>query len=80
MADASAGLNQEQQNIYTALINISAAIAQMTLKPKPNYSIDGVSYSWQSLFDSLITKQKELRVQLQEAGGPFEVIVQGNPR
>lgn len=62
-----------QQNIQTALDNISARIAEMTVAPKPNYSIDGRSYSWQSLFDSLIKQQEALLLALQQADGPFEV-------
>lgn len=62
------------ENIQTALDNISARIAEMTVAPKPNYSIDGRSYSWQSLFDSLVKNQESLLAALQAADGPFEVI------
>ena len=60
-------------NINAALDNIAARLAEMTVAPKPNYSIDGRSYSWQSLFDSLIANQEKLQLALQQADGPFEV-------
>lgn len=61
------------ENIQTALDNVAARLAEMTVAPKPNYSIDGRNYSWQSLFDSLVKNQLELEEALQRAGGPFEV-------
>lgn len=57
-----------------ALDNIAARIAEMTVAPKPNYSIDGRSYSWQSLFDSLIKAQMDLLTARLNADGPFEVV------
>ena len=62
-----------KENIQTALDNIAARIAEMTVAPKPNYSIDGRSYSWGSLFDSLIAQQEKLEEALQRVDGPFEV-------
>ena len=62
-----------QQALQQALANVSLALVDMTANPKPNYSVDGASYSWQSLFDSLMAKQRELRIAIQECDGAFEV-------
>lgn len=62
-----------KENIQTALDNIAARLAEMTVSPRPNYSVDGHSYSWQSLFDSLVKQQDVLLAALQAADGPFEV-------
>lgn len=62
-----------KENIATALDNIAAAIASLTSNPRPNYSIDGRSYSWQSLLDSLLKNQEQLLIADQQADGPFEV-------
>lgn len=61
------------ENLQTALDNVTARIAEMTVAPKPNYSIDGRSYSWESLFNSLLASQEKLRQELQNVDGPFEV-------
>lgn len=63
-----------KENIKTALDNIAARIAEMSVAPKPNYSIDGRSYSWNQLFESLIKMQHDLLVADQEADGPFEIV------
>jgi len=63
-----------KQNIATALDNIAARIADLTANPRPNYSIDGRSYSWQSLLDSLLAAQEKLLQADQQADGPFEVV------
>lgn len=65
------------ENLQTALDNIAARLAEMTVNPKPDYSVDGESYSWAGLFQMLTAQQTELEKALQRASGPFEVRSQG---
>ncbi len=57
--------------------NLTAQLAAMSANPKPNYSIDGESISWQSLFDSLSDRIDKVNAQIQMADGGFEVRTQG---
>lgn len=64
-------------NLLTARNNIAAKIAAMSADPKPNYSVDGVSYSWNELFTSLSGQLEKINAQLQMADGGFEIRSQG---
>lgn len=48
------------ENLTTARNNIAANLAEITARPKPNYSINGQSVSWQSLFDSYVSQLERL--------------------
>jgi hypothetical protein len=61
------------QNLTTTRDQIAARLAEMTVSPKPNYSIDGVSYSWDQLRMSLSQQLKDLNEMIQMADGGFEV-------
>ena len=61
------------QYLQTALDNVRRNLADMTANPKPNYSVNGQSVSWQSLYDSYLNSMLKLEQALQRAGGPFEV-------
>jgi len=65
------------ENLQTALDGIAAKLADMSANPKPDYSVDGESYSWAGLFQMLTAQQKELEQALQRANGPFEVRSRG---
>ena len=65
------------ENLQTALDGIAAKLADMSANPKPDYSVDGESYSWAGLFQMLVAQQKELEQALQRASGPFEVRSRG---
>jgi len=65
------------QNLDTAIDNIAARLAEMSANPKPNYSLDGESYSWSELFSMLSTKMEGLEKARQRADGPFEIRSQG---
>ena len=65
------------ENLLTSRNNIAARLAEMTANPKPNYSIDGVSYSWDSLRVSLEQQLTRLNTMLQMAEGGFEIRSQG---
>jgi hypothetical protein len=66
------------ENLSTARDNIAANLAAMTADPKPNYTIDGQSVSWQSLFDSYLQQLEKLNAQI-AAADPFEIHSQGLP-
>ena len=57
----------------TAIANVKADLAALTANPKPNYSIDGQSYSWGDLFDKYTQGLERLYKLRQMDDGPFEV-------
>ena len=63
-------------DLVTTRDQVAANLAEITANPKPNYSIDGQSVSWQSLFDSYISQLEQLNRHL-AAAEPFEVRSQG---
>ncbi len=65
------------ENLKTVRDQIAAKLVEMTVNPKPNYSIDGVSYSWDQLRMSLSSQLKDINEMLQMAEGGFEVRSQG---
>ncbi len=69
-----------QQNLQQTITNITQALANLSISPKPSYSVDGVSYSWESLFSMLTDKLKVLRQEVQAEDGAFEIITWGDPR
>lgn len=64
------------QNLQTAREQIAANLATITAQPKPNYTIDGQSVSWQSLFASYTDQLAKLDA-LIAAAEPFEIHSQG---
>lgn len=63
-------------NLLTARDNVATNLAAITADPKPNYSVDGQSVSWQSLFDSYMAQLERLDAQINGAD-PFEVRSRG---
>lgn len=55
------------ENLTTARDQIAANLAAITANPKPNYSIDGQSVSWQGLFDSYMSSLSSLDAQIAAA-------------
>lgn len=64
------------ENLCTARDQIAANLAAITANPKPDYSIDGQTVSWQSLFNAYVAQLAALNGQL-AAGEPFEEQSQG---
>lgn len=64
------------ENLLTARDNIAANLAAITADPKPNYSIDGQSVSWQGLFDSYMAQLAQLDAQI-NAADSFELRSRG---
>ena len=59
-------------NLSTARDQIAANLVTITADPKPNYTIDGQTVSWQSLFDSYMSQLEKLNAAL-AASDPFEL-------
>lgn len=65
------------EHLQQAREQIAANLAAITTEPKPNYSIDGQSVSWQSLVESYTDQLAKLDALL-AAGEPFEIVSQGS--
>lgn len=55
------------ENLATERDNIQAKLAEMSLNPKPDYSVDGESYSWAAMYDMLSRRQTVLNQLIQNA-------------
>ena len=64
-------------NLETARNNVAARLAEITANPKPDYSVDGESYSWTSYFQALVSQLEALNKALQTAGGGWETKTHG---
>ena len=65
------------ENLQTALNQIAVLLVELTVDPKPDYSVDGKSYSWSSYYSMLVDKQEALQKALVNAGGPYEISSRG---
>lgn len=63
-------------SLETIKANILARLEEITASPKPNYSVDGQSVSWQSYFDSLMASLKRIDEQINSAE-PYEEVSRG---
>jgi len=61
-----------QADLETALEQIAARILEITESPKPSYSVDGQSVSWDAYLRTLIDSYERLKKQIQSEE-PFEV-------
>jgi hypothetical protein len=66
-------------DLQTALQQVDTLLVELTANPKPTYSVDGVSYSWESYFAMLCDRREKLEVLIVDAGGPYELISRGVP-
>lgn len=62
--------------LQTIKANILARLEEITEQPKPNYSIDGQTVSWQSYFDSLMANLTRIDQQINSAE-PYEEVSRG---
>lgn len=60
------------ENLETTQANIAAILVQITTNPKPTYSIDGQSVSWESYFKTLTDQLKAINELIAVQSGPFE--------
>jgi hypothetical protein len=61
-------------DIATAIDGVAAIIKDMTLNPKPDYSVNGQSISWGSYLDMLTRQLTALQQAQQSLAGPFQRI------
>ena len=66
-----------QANLITAKEQVAARLVELSASPKPSYSVDGQSVSWESYFATLTNQLQALEQAIQRADGPFEVRTQG---
>lgn len=58
--------------LATIKTQILARLQEITATPKPSYSIDGQSISWNEYFVNLTDALEKINKQLANAEGPFE--------
>lgn len=66
-------------DLQIARERIATQLKDMTLSPKPTYSIDGQSVSWGEHFRNLAEQLKILNELVQVEGGPMWEVTQGVP-
>ena len=67
------------ENLTTARAQIAERLVEVTSQPKPNYSVDGESYSWAEYMAQLQAQLEQLDKAIQRASGPFMVKTRGWP-
>lgn len=60
------------ESLATARDNFAAKLAEISVDPKPSYSIDGQSVSWTEYYRFLSEQVDKLNAQI-AAGEPFEI-------
>lgn len=70
MATVLEDLQESKENLVTRL-------KEVTAKPKPSYSIDGQSVSWESYTQMLTAQIKALNELIAIEGGPTELVSNG---
>jgi hypothetical protein len=63
-------------SLVTVLNQLTALLLQITLSPKPTYSVHGHSYSWTE-YQQMLTKQMEQVTKLIAQANPFEIVSRG---
>jgi hypothetical protein len=77
------GVNPDPRSLLQLTFqNVCAQLAWLTVKPKLDYTIDGVTASWDAHFDRLMAAQEKLRAipgVAPTTDGPFQInqFVQG---
>ncbi len=64
-------------NLVTARDNLSAQLADITLHPKPNYSVDGETYSWMEYQRFLAEQIAATTDMIAKGEAGFEIVSQG---
>ena len=67
------------ENLEVARDNIAKLLADITASPKPSYSVDGQSVSWESYVSMLATNLEKINQLIIVAGGPYEAVTQAVP-
>lgn len=64
-------------DLQTAIDNVDRLIRQITASPQPDYTIDGVTYSFATYLGMLIDKRLALRQAIQTEAGQYEIVTRG---
>lgn len=67
----------DAENLLTIRSNLLAKLAEISADPKPSYSINGQSVSWDQHRQSLLNEVKMINEQLAAITGPYEVVHEG---
>jgi len=63
----------DADTLQTAYSNFCNILAQITANPRPTYSLDGKSVSWNEYYSMILSNMENVRRQMIFAAGPFEV-------
>lgn len=66
-------------DIATAIDQVAALIKDLTLNPKPTYSVNGQSVSWESYLSTLTDQLTKLQMAQQNLAGPYQRISRMRP-
>ena len=66
-------------DLGTAITQVAAQIKDLTLNPKPSYSVNGQSVSWESYLSMLTEQLIKLQTAQQSLAGPFQRISRMRP-
>lgn len=64
-------------NLTQAKLQVSNLLVTITLNPKPTYSVNGKTVSWETYYGMLVDKLENLNKLIQVEGGPLEFATQG---
>lgn len=62
------------ENLVTTRNQIAATLAEITLNPKPSYSVANQSVSWNEYRSSLMADLEKLNALIQQSGSPFCIV------
>lgn len=65
------------ENLEAARLALSAKIAEVLASPKPDYNLDGQSFSYSAYYTMLTAQLKELDEAIVRAQGPYQVSSKG---
>jgi len=66
-------------DLNTAINQVAATIKDITLNPKPDYSVNGQSVSWASYLSMLTDQITKLQQAQQTLAGPYQRISRMRP-
>jgi len=66
-------------DLATAITQIAAQIKDITADPKPTYSVNGQSVSWESYLSMLTEQLIKLQTAQQSLAGPYQRVSRMRP-
>lgn len=65
------------EQLQTIKTNTLAILVDLTANPKPSYSINGQSVSWESYYAQLLAQLERINSLIRVEGGPVEIATVG---